>query len=43
MNVDREMARQPVPPVYPTTYSEDARYLAAHRSHQALIRYIRGN
>jgi acyl-CoA hydrolase len=41
MNVDREMARQPVPPVYPTIYSEDARYFAAHRSHQTLARHIR--
>lgn len=40
-NVDREMARQPVPAVYPTNYAEDARYLAAHRSHQTLVRHIR--
>ena len=32
VNVDREMHHQPVPPVYPTTYAEDARYLVAHRS-----------
>jgi acyl-CoA hydrolase len=41
VNVDREMLRQPVPPVYPTNYAEDARYLAAHRSHQTLVRHIR--
>lgn len=41
VNVDKEMARRPVPPVYPTTYAEDARYLAAHRSHQALSRHVR--
>ena len=41
VNVDREMMRQPVPPVYPTNYAEDARYLAAHRSHQNLVRHIR--
>lgn len=41
VNVDREMKRLPVPPVYPTTYAEDARYLAAHRSHQTLVRHFR--
>jgi acyl-CoA hydrolase len=41
VNVDREMKRVPVPPVYPTTYAEDARYLAAHRSHQTLVRHFR--
>ncbi len=41
VNVDREMVRRPVPPVYPTNYAEDARYLAAHRSHQTLARHIR--
>lgn len=40
-NVDREMAHRPVPPVYPGNYAEDARYLAAHRNHQALSREIR--
>ncbi len=33
-NVDAELRRQPVPPIYPTTYAEDARYLAAFRRHQ---------
>lgn len=31
VNVDRDMVPSPVPPVYPTTYAEDARYLEAHR------------
>lgn len=39
-NVDREMVRRPVPPIYPTTYAEDARYIAAHRSHETLARYL---
>ena len=34
VNVDDQMVPQPVPPVYPTTYAEDARYLEAHRRHQ---------
>ncbi|MBP1752362.1 MAG: thioesterase superfamily protein [Geobacteraceae bacterium] len=41
VNVDREMVRQPVPPVFPSNYAEDARYLVAHRSHQTLAREIR--
>jgi acyl-CoA hydrolase len=36
VNVDERMVPQPVPPVYPTTYAEDARYLEAHRRHQRL-------
>jgi acyl-CoA hydrolase len=32
VNVDDELTPQPVPLVYPSNYSEDARYLAAHRS-----------
>jgi acyl-CoA hydrolase len=31
VNVDEDMIPQPVPPVYPTTYAEDARYLEAYR------------
>ena len=31
VNVDSDMIPRPVPPVYPTTYSEDARYLEAYR------------
>jgi acyl-coenzyme A thioesterase 9 len=38
VNVDRNLVHRPVPPVYPTTYAEDARYLAAHRSYSALKR-----
>ncbi len=33
-NVDAQFGSQPVSPVYPTTYAEDARYLAAYRRHQ---------
>ncbi len=36
VNVDGKLQDQPVPPVYPTTYAEDARYLAAYRSHRAM-------
>jgi acyl-CoA hydrolase len=36
VNVDDRMTPQPVPPVYPTTYAEDARYLEAHRRHERL-------
>ena len=41
VNVDREMVRRQVRTVYPSNYAEDARYLAAHRSHQILAREIR--
>ncbi|HEY6008148.1 MAG TPA: acyl-CoA thioesterase [Geobacteraceae bacterium] len=37
VNVDRELNHLPVPPIYPSTYAEDARYLAAHRSYQAVV------
>ena len=43
VNVDQDMNHQPVPTVYPSTYAEDARYLAARRSleivrrHQSMI------
>ena len=37
VNVDRELVHQPVPPIYPATYAEDARYLAAHRSYQSIV------
>jgi len=37
VNVDNELRHQPVPCIYPATYAEDARYLAAHRSHQSMI------
>jgi acyl-CoA hydrolase len=36
-NVDCELAHQPVPVIYPATYAEDARYLAARRSLQSLV------
>ena len=39
VNVDRDLNHRPVPPVYPTTYAEDARYLAAHRSYQAIVEH----
>lgn len=35
VNVDPELRPQPVPPVYPTTYKDDARYLSAYRRHCA--------
>ncbi|WP_298273179.1 hotdog domain-containing protein [Geobacter sp.] len=41
VNVDRELNHQPVPPVYPATYREDARYLEAYRSYQALAGHYR--
>jgi acyl-coenzyme A thioesterase 9 len=31
VNVDNELRPQPVPPIFPTSYDEDARYLSAHR------------
>jgi acyl-CoA hydrolase len=36
-NVDADIRRLPVPMVYPTTYAEDARYLAAHRRRKAYL------
>jgi len=36
-NVDADLRRKPVPQVYPTTYAEDARYLAAYRRHRAYL------
>jgi hypothetical protein len=38
-NVDSELAHQPVPIIYPATYAEDARYLAAHRSCRSLVEH----
>jgi len=35
VNVDSELRPMPVPQIYPTTYAEDARYLAGYRRHQA--------
>lgn len=39
VNVDRELVHQPVPAIFPATYAEDARYLAAHRSFRALVEH----
>ncbi|ACM21248.1 acyl-CoA thioesterase [Geotalea daltonii FRC-32] len=39
VNVDDKLNHQPVPQVYPTTYAEDGRYLAAHRSYQAVVEH----
>lgn len=36
-NVDEGLRLQPVPPIHPATYAEDARYLAAHRRHAARL------
>lgn len=35
VNVDHELRPQPVPRVYPTTYKDDARYLAAYRRNRS--------
>ncbi len=35
VNVDPGLTPMPVPQIYPTTYAEDARYLAGYRRHQA--------
>jgi acyl-coenzyme A thioesterase 9 len=37
VNVDSELRPMPVPQIYPTTYAEDARYLAGYRRHQAYL------
>jgi len=39
VNVDRNLVHQPVPTIYPVTYAEDARFLAAHRRHEDLDRH----
>jgi acyl-CoA hydrolase len=39
VNVDQQLCHQAVPEIYPTTYAEDARYLAAHRSHRAMVEH----
>lgn len=41
VNVDRELNHRPVPPIYPATYREDARYLEAHRSYRAIAGHYR--
>ena len=35
VNVDADLHPLPVPQIYPTTYAEDTRYLAAYRRHHA--------
>ncbi|GFO57506.1 hypothetical protein GMSM_45130 [Geomonas sp. Red276] len=39
VNVDPELVHRPVPAIYPSTYAEDARYLAAHRSYQSIVEH----
>lgn len=41
VNVDRELNHKPVPPIYPATYREDARYLEAYRSFSSLTGHYR--
>jgi len=41
VNVDRELQHRPVPPIYPATYREDARYLDAYRSYSSLAGHYR--
>ncbi|HEY5975110.1 MAG TPA: acyl-CoA thioesterase [Geobacteraceae bacterium] len=41
VNVDRQLNHRPVPPIYPATYREDARYLEAHRSYCSLAGHYR--
>ena len=38
VNVDPDLRPMPVPRVFPSTYSEDERYLSAHRRHQARLK-----
>jgi len=39
VNVDSELAHRPVPQIYPASYAEDARYLAARRSLHSLVEH----
>jgi acyl-CoA hydrolase len=39
VNVDSEFVHQTVPQIYPATYAEDSRYLAAHRSLRSLVEH----
>jgi acyl-CoA hydrolase len=39
INVEHNLAHKLVPEIYPATYAEDARYLAAHRSLQTLVEH----
>jgi acyl-CoA hydrolase len=43
VNVDADLRPMPVPPIYPTTYAEDARYLAGYRRHQANLDFQRAS
>jgi acyl-CoA hydrolase len=43
INVDANLVRMPVPTVYPTTYQEDARWLAGHRRRKAHLSRISGD
>ena len=40
VNVDAELRRLPVPPIYPRSFSEDAKYLAARRRHLDCARLL---
>jgi acyl-coenzyme A thioesterase 9 len=40
VNVDQDLAPQPVPTIHPATYSEDARYLQAYRRSRGLGRHL---
>jgi acyl-CoA hydrolase len=37
VNVDSDLCPMPVPTIYPTTYAENARYLAGYRRHRAFL------
>lgn len=40
VNVDKDLAPQPVPTIHPSTYAEDARYLQAYRRSKGLGRHL---
>lgn len=40
VNVDREMNHRPIPPIYPVTYAEDARYLEAARRLRTIGKHL---
>ena len=40
VNVDDELCPRPVPRIHPTTYKEDASYLAAHRRREEHARHM---
>ncbi|MFZ2948344.1 MAG: hypothetical protein WA003_02550 [Desulfuromonadaceae bacterium] len=39
VHVDNDLNHCPVPLIYPTTYAEDTRYLAAMRSHRSVVEH----